>query len=305
MWISARLTDRTEEDAAGRPWLSMVRLNKVTCMTSPLELAVPSSYISTATETRIVRYRRSGLEIAELFFDDDLPEPLPAVDLLRYVAVPEPTSDRAWIRRNMLSVDVTLPEDELLQAMGRNTRYKIRRAMRRDRLHVETFDSPTPEVVATFTDYYDEFASSKALRPIFRPRLYAMADSGTLLISRVSREGMAPLAWHAYAVAAGHALLLYSASHFRRYKESAERNMIGRANRYLHWHDMLWCKAAGYESYDLGGINLAGEDPATRRVTEFKLGLGGRPQPTHMCTTAVSARGRLAKTLLRLRRIDL
>jgi hypothetical protein len=257
------------------------------------------------TSNRIVHYRRGGLEIAELYFVDELPEPLPAADLLRLVAVPRPTSDSAWSRRNMLSIDLTLPEDELLQAMGRNTRYKIRRAMRRDRLHVETFESPTPELVATFTDYWDQFATSKSLRPIFRPRLYAMADSGMLVISRVSHEGMPPLAWHAYAVASGRALLLYSASHFRSYRDSAERNMIGRANRYLHWHDMLWCRAAGCEWYDMGGINLAGEDPATRRVTEFKLGLGARPQPTYMRTGAVSARGRLAKTLLRLLRIDL
>ena len=98
---------------------------------------------------------------------------------------------------------------------------------------------------------------------------------------------------------------MYSASLFRRYEDSSVRNMVGRANRFLHWHDMLWCRNAGYAFYDLGGINLAGEDEETRRVTDFKLGFGGGPRPSYTCTTALTAKGRLAKLALGVRRVDL
>ena len=256
------------------------------------------------SRTSLIRYRRRGLEIGEVYFEDALPEPLPRVDLLRFLAVHEPRSERPWKRRNTLSVDMTLPEDELMRQMGKNNRYKVRRAMSRDSLEVQTLESPTPEAVVEFADYYDEFAGSKSLRPVFRPRLYAMAKSGMLVLSRASSDGE-PLVWHAYAAGSRQALLMYSASLFRRYEDSSVRNMVGRANRFLHWHDMLWCRNAGYAFYDLGGINLAGEDEETRRVTDFKLGFGGGPRPSYTCTTALTAKGRLAKLALGLARVDL
>jgi hypothetical protein len=253
---------------------------------------------------QLIRYRRNGLEVAEAYFDDDLPEPLPSVDLLRALAVLEPRSARAWRGRHTLTIDVTASEDDLLGQMGKTTRYKIRRAMTRDGLGAETFDSPSPDVLRAFSDYYDEFARSKSLRRIFRPRLDAMARAGMLVLSRVARQDGRPLAWHAYAATRGHALLMYSASLFRGYGDSADRNMIGRANRYLHWHDILWCKRAGYPAYDLGGFDEAEQDPVTRRINEFKQGFGGQVRPTHACTSALTAKGHVAKALLRLSRID-
>jgi hypothetical protein len=199
---------------------------------------------------------------------------------------------------------VTAAEEALFAGLGKSTRYKVRRAMTRDGVTAETFASPTPDVLRSFADYYDEFARSKSLRPIFRPRLDAMTRQRMLVLSRVGRAAQPPLAWHAYAAAGGHALLLYSASLFREVAESADRNMIGRANRYLHWHDILWCKAAGYRAYDLGGFDADEQDPDTRRINEFKRGFGGHVRPTHACTTALSAKGRLAKRLLRLGRVD-
>jgi hypothetical protein len=253
---------------------------------------------------QLIRYRRNGLEVAEAYFEDQLPGPLPPVDLFRALAVLEPTTARPWRERHTLTIDVTASEDDLLGQMGKSTRYKIRRAMGRDGLAAQTFDSPSAEVLREFSDYYDGFARTKSLRRIFRPRLDAMARAGMLVLSRVGRPGGPPLTWHAYAASAGHALLMYSASFFRGYGDSADRNMIGRANRYLHWHDMLWCKGAGYPAYDLGGFDVAEQDPVTRRINEFKQGFGGEVRPTHACTSAMTPKGRVAKVLLRLGRID-
>jgi hypothetical protein len=252
----------------------------------------------------LIRYRRYGVDVAEAYFEDALPEPLPRVDLLRRLAVLEPASKGPWRRRHTLSIDLTQSEDDLLAAMGKSSRYKVRRAMTRDGLTCATFGSPTAEVRREFADYYDEFAPSKALRHIFRRRLDVMAGSGVLVLSHVTRGGERPLAWHAYAASSQRALLLYSASLFRDYADSSDRNAIGRANRFLHWHDMLWFKAAGCAGYDLGGFDPTERDPVTRQINEFKQGFGGRMQPTHTSTAALTAKGRLAKTLLRVARVD-
>jgi hypothetical protein len=244
------------------------------------------------------------LNVAELYFDDEMPERLPAVDLVRFLAIADPTSDRCWDRRHTLTVDLTPPEDRLFDQLSGNTRYKVRRAMLRDQVTVTMLDSPTVEQVERFADYYDEFAGQKGLRPVFRPRLQAMRRSGMLLLSYATREAARPLVWHAYAAGSGHALLLYSASLFRDRPASGDRNMIGRANRYLHWHDMIWCKAAGHHAYDLGGIDVTDTDPVKRRINEFKRGFGGEVRPTHTCTVGVSAKGRVATRMLRLRGVS-
>jgi hypothetical protein len=226
------------------------------------------------------------------------------VDILRIVNVLEPTAKRRWSRAETLIVDLTLDEEALLAQMSKRVRYEIRRAMSKDGLVAETFDRPEPEVLEGFARYYDEFARSKGLSPIARPRLDAMAEQGMLLLTHVSGEDGSPLAWHAYAGSARRAMLLYSASLFREEADSEARNRMGRANRYLHWSDMLAFKAAGYTEYDLGGIDVAGRDPATTRIGAFKRGFGGDLRPTHTASAGVSVKGRLVLALLRLRKID-
>jgi hypothetical protein len=227
------------------------------------------------------------------------------VDILRFLNVLEPRANRRWTRAETLIVDLTLAEEAVLSQMSKRTRYEVRRAASKDGLVAETFGRPEPEVLERFTRYYDEFAQSKGLSPLARPRLDALAGRGMLVLTLVSsEEDGSPLAWHAYAGAARRAMLLYSASLFREQDDSEARNRMGRANRYLHWSDMLSFKAAGYVEYDLGGIDVAGRDPATTRIADFKRGFGGELRPTHTASAGVSAKGRLALAALRLRRID-
>ena len=63
------------------------------------------------------------------------------------------------------------------------------------------------------------------------------------------------------------ARLLYSASHFRSYDKNY-RALIGRANRFLHWEDMVHLKKYGMSIYDMGGIGA-------NSIAGFKKGFGG------------------------------
>jgi hypothetical protein len=120
----------------------------------------------------------------------------------------------------------------------------------------------------------------------------------------VSCSAADPAAWHAYARFGGRALLLYSASMYRGEGTKDARRDIGSANRCLHWHDMLHFKSSGCTVYDLGGIDVEGRDPATTRIADFKRGFGGEVRPTYVSSRAVSMKGRAARTLLRMRRVD-
>jgi hypothetical protein len=255
-------------------------------------------------EPHFVTFTRKGITIAERYFDDSAPDRLPKIDILRFAGVLSPNTQRRWRQTQTLLIDLLQSDEVLLEKMGKNTRYKIRRAMDRDRLAVEVFDTPTAGVLAEFCDYYDRFATSIGLRPIFRPRLELMSEAEMLTLTSVRDDSGAPLAWHAYVVLPPRSLLLHSASLYRDVDRSATRNMIGRANRYLHWCDMVHFKRAGHSAYDMGGIDVAGRTDETRRIGDFKLGFGGDVVPIHACVMAVSAKGRVAHALLRLRGIE-
>jgi hypothetical protein len=222
---------------------------------------------------------------------------------VRFVGILDPSADEEWKRYDTLTVDLTREENDLLGGMGKSTRYEVKRAQR-DQVEAECLASPDPETIRAFADYYDEFAASKQLGEIFRPRLTALAEIGALMLSRVTASAETVAAWHAYAQFGGRALLLNSASLFRAEDDSDARNEIGRANRCLHWHDMLHFKASGCTVYDLGGIDVAERDPATTRIAAFKRGFGGEVRPTYARSQAMSAKGRAARTVLRMKRVD-
>ena len=253
----------------------------------------------------LIRFRRRGIDVAEAYFAEPDVATLPPVDYLRVLGVHEPHSALPWRLRQTLVVDLSASEDEILGQMSKGTRYEVQRASKRDALAADVYETPDGATLAAFVAYYGDFARSRSLAPAFRPRLEAMAAAGMLVLSRVTREGDdTALAWHAYAAAGRRALLMHSASRFREASDSAERNLVGRANRLLHWHDMLRFKERGVPDYDLGGVDVAQRDPATARIAAFKKGFGGQLRDTHACSTARSPKGRLVQAAMRLRRID-
>jgi len=69
--------------------------------------------------------------------------------------------------------------------------------------------------------------------------------------------------------------LLHSASLYRLEEDDAEgRNLIGIANRYLHFEEMKYYKSLGKKIYDWGG---AGMQEDVVHITEFKKSFGGTP----------------------------
>jgi hypothetical protein len=255
-------------------------------------------------ESGVIRFRRQGLAVGEIYFVDRAQKLTPPVDYLRTLAVLEPAPELDWRERQTLLIRLTSSDDEILGQMAKGTRYEVQRAMKSDSLHVEVHHAPTPDRLIEFADYYDLFAQAKGLSLVYRPRLEALARNGMLTLSRVSRDDDRTLAWHAYGRSTERAMLMQSASLFRDLETNAERNLAGRANRCLHWQDMLAFKALGCAVYDIGGVDLAGRDPATARIAAFKRGFGGEVRTTYWRSQGVSARGRIAAALLRARRSD-
>jgi hypothetical protein len=91
----------------------------------------------------------------------------------------------------------------------------------------------------------------------------------------------------------GHARLLQSVSPFRNHASFSDRNVMGRANRWLHWRDMCVLKEQGVVTYDLGGWYSGHSDREKLRINAFKEEFGGTPTVEFSWVVGISLVGRL------------
>jgi hypothetical protein len=251
----------------------------------------------------VIAFKRRGITIGEAYFVDEAPADIERVDLLRVVgAFSSPGEGSRQL--HTLVVDLSADEDAIFEQMSKDTRSKIRRAMQKDPLQVGAATEPAAADVDAFADFYDRFAAAQSVSGAFRPRLHALAERGNLVITTVSDDDGQALVRHAYVAARGRGFMLYSGSVLDQSGDSGVRNLIGRANRYLHWHDIRLFKERGFDFYDFGGLDVTGRSEKTAGIARFKQGFGGEVRPVYSSTSARSALGAVAKRLLGLRGVE-
>ena len=166
-------------------------------------------------------------------------------------------------------IDLRVNEDEIFNGFGKNTRHKVKRALTEGMRF-------SPETDAdNLMRIYNEFSAAKGRPPmdesvlrIYWPRMLA---------TKLTHDGEV-LVMHSYLFDADlrRACQFHSASLFRSTDDVHRQSMMGRANRLLHYLDMLWFKERGADILDLGGYALNTTDPELIEVNEFKDGFGGR-----------------------------
>lgn len=212
-----------------------------------------------------------GLEIVELWFDEQLPSQF-SPDIIRYrqaLTLKEGASDFYTLVTDLR------PGIEVLTArLNSDSRYKIRRAQEKDSLTMNIWDGD-PAFLNSFVTYYAAFATQKGLDKPDPRYLDLLSSAGRLDVSRVVTADGEPLVYHAYYKHADRVRLLYSASQFRSSSDSGFRALVGRANRWLHWQDLLRFKADGRVWYDWGGWYEGKDDPDRLSINQFKESFGG------------------------------
>jgi len=238
---------------------------------------------------------RAWPRVEEFWFDEPLPR---GVDVAyRYQSATAP--DAHATRKSTLIIDLARPTEQLLAAMNEATRYDIRRAQSKDGFVFASPAHPDEPMLADFHAHYSEFAREKKLPPVTRGYLDAAVRSKTVRLSSMSKDGQV-LVWHSYLVVGSRARLWHSASVFRGL-ESAQRSMVARANRLLHWLDMQHFKNAGAALYDFGGWYAGQTDTALLGINKFKEGFGGEVREEFNGVSTPTLLGRLYMLARRLR----
>lgn len=244
----------------------------------------------------ILERKKFFLRVADVYFCDRVDD-LTSVDVAFLVQTSVPF-DRLKNFRT-LHIDLTQSEDELFSACSKRNRYQIRRAETKDPVDVRMPSEPKESETSTFLDFYDRFARSKHLPELTAYQKGVVRNlnaARALKLSRVVSSDGACLCHHSYITDDRRARLYHSASHYRELEDSSERALIGRANRYLHWRDILFFKHEGFSIYDFGGLTPG--STVHQNIDDFKMSFGGTPVTEFSGVRPMSALGRLGLRFL-------
>jgi len=163
-------------------------------------------------------------------------------------------------------INLQQTEEELLGGFDKNTSYEVRRASK-EGLSIEV---NVPE--NDFLELYNSFAGKKNLGMVKDISTFR----GHLQITGAFFENK-PLVFHSYILDKDkkRVRLLHSASALYEAENTSLKPLIGRANRFLHYTDMMYFKKEGFNEYDFGGYAKDTENESLKGINKFKDGFGG------------------------------
>jgi hypothetical protein len=234
--------------------------------------------------------------VGEIWFLHE--EPAQRVDILRYLHQADPIDSPPCRVSYSLTNRLGDGEEALLTAFKKDCRYEIRRAMQGNVAYLQTGRAGVGEL-RDFLEAYDHFAQSRGLAPADRPRLFGLAETGMLALSQAYHETHGPLVWHAYCRAGSAMILLHSVPTHGPKADSRVGQLVGRANRLLHFRDMVTFEAEGITTYDWGGWYEGDSDQAKLRINQFKEEFGGEVVRRYTCEAPMTLLGRVVLRLWR------
>jgi len=222
----------------------------------------------------LIRRRKGLLTIGEGFFPDR-GEEARVNDCDIFIITQKATKTNSSERYNTLHIDLTKDENILRSELKKNTRNEISRCEKTDELKVVITDRPTSLQLSDFIMFYNVFSKARGLTKANKNKLIALQNKKGLALGMVENVASDVLVMHAYIVSNKRARLLYSASLHLDICDKKIRGLIGRANRRLHWEEMVFYKRKMIDIYDFGGLSL-NNNKTLSQIDKFKLGFGGK-----------------------------
>jgi len=250
----------------------------------------------------MILWKKYGLRIADCFFDEGIGAATGVgADLIRYHQWTHPVAGCQGTPFCTRVIDLGLSSERIFGEITADTRKEIRRAESRDALAYCYSEHNNSALLSETFDLHDKFTALKGLPKTNRARLWAFWQAGSLDISLIRDPAGSPLAWRIYYRNPRRARALHSGSLHRAASDSAQRTLIGRANRYAVWRDILRFKDSGLEAYDFGGWYTGNNDVHKLKINSFKKEFGGSIEKSFNCVRSVTLRGKLMLAFVELR----
>jgi hypothetical protein len=162
---------------------------------------------------------------------------------------------------------LNVPEQELLKGFSSTVRNEIRRSER------ENVQCGLMDGLDEFRRFHNDFAVAKGTYLADEALLDGYKDKLVITCAMLDQR---ILAAHAYLCdrEAGTVRLLLSSN--IRLTERIDASFIGRANKLLHFKDMVHFKENGYLVYDFGGYAYNTSERQRQGINAFKQSFGGK-----------------------------
>ena len=249
-----------------------------------------------------ITYRKKGISITQIWFSEEMiKDKKLKADILFFHGVSQKQTGKncLFTQFHTLISDLCQPEKELLSHINKNVRYEIRRNCKEE-VRYQIFTSAKllqkPEIVAQFADMYELMYREKGQKAVFNKvqfKEYLKQDA--IILTGIYGEEL-PLVFHSYIVGEKQVRLLHSVSDFR--SGETDANLIARANKRLHWEDMLFFQKQGKEIYDWGGVSSL-EEP--NGIDAFKFKFGGEPLTYYNAYQGSSLLGKAVVAIMKRR----
>ena len=249
---------------------------------------VPKASFAWRTYRRLVRTQ-------VLFFAP--PDAFPRVDILKLCNLPAPFPGVSNASLPTVVIDLRQPEDALWNGVEPKTRKVIRQAAR-DGVEVERVQLSAENWNEFHAAYQKLRGRKKAADPLGIGQIGELIEQGLFVLTASRDTAGNVLSWHGYICGHGRARLINTVSAIDPSRDSQWNNLVGRAHRLHHWKDMLLFKEEGAKAYDLGGVYRGTEDREQINIAKFKTSFGGEPAETYDAVLPLTAKGRLAMSLL-------
>lgn len=126
--------------------------------------------------------------------------------------------------------------------------------------------------IELFAEFFNDFAQKKKTFNTSTARLRELGNS--VQFSFAKNNGQV-LAAHSYLVDPEIGIVRHLHSATKRLDENVDRNLVGRANKYLTVKDIFHFKEMGYKVFDFGGYAKDTTDESLKGINNYKLLFGG------------------------------
>ena len=127
--------------------------------------------------------------------------------------------------------------------------------------------------VDEFVNFFNDFAVKKETWTTSEKRIAEIGDN--VKLSFASNKGHI-LAAHSYLVDTELGIVRHLHSATKRLDDDFDRNLIGRANKYLTVTDILFFKESGFKTFDFGGYAKDTTNESLKGINNYKLLFGGK-----------------------------
>jgi len=223
---------------------------------------------------------------------------MPKADILKLYTLSSPFPGIENRICPTIVIDLMLSEDALWEGVDPKSRKVIRQAVR-EGVEVDHVCEVSAADWDAFQSAYNKLRSRKSAADALGVGQIGELMARGMIAMSVSRDGHGNrLSWHTYVRSNGHVRLLNTVSAIDPARDTQWNNLVGRAHRLHHWKDILFFKEQGAQSYDLGGVYQGTEDREQLNIARFKSSFGGRALQTYEAVLPLTAKGRVALSLV-------